>query len=104
MAKCVKIYNKKMMPLGVIENWQVTPTDEGHYVKLYGDNMIPCGVLNLDELGNINPLDIVDKRVKCYDENLSFIGGITIGELLNIDSDAQSSGGGGQGDITEETK
>lgn len=104
MAKCVKIYNKKMMPLGVIENWQVTPTDEGHYVKLYGENMIPCGVLNLDELGNINPLDIVDKRVKCYDENLSFIGGITIGELLNIDSDAQSFGGGGQGEYKEESR
>ena len=47
----VKIYNKNKRPLGVVNiDEQVEKSDKERLVTLYGDNLIPCGVANVNDI------------------------------------------------------
>lgn len=82
----IKIYDSNLAPIGVLEkpHFNTKSLNLKGWWKVYNENMALCGALDSEHLSENTNVDLL---VKLYDEQLNFIGVITLADLFGMNDD-----------------
>lgn len=88
----IKIYDSNLAPIGVLEkpHFNTKSLNLKGWWKVYNENMALCGAIDSEHLSESTNVDLL---IKLYDEELNFVGVITLANLLGAESNEGDGGG-----------